>query len=158
MPELRIGALAERTGTNAPTIRYYEEIGLLPRADRGDGGQRRYGDEEVKRLSFIRRCREFGFSIEQVRSLVALVQDRERSCLEARDLAQEHLMAVRAKLRELKALERSIVRFVHSCDTSCAGGPGPDCVILEDLAQIDAPAKVAAVARCMRDRRSARGS
>ncbi len=89
MPQLRIGALAERAGTNAPTIRYYEEIGLLRPADRQAGGQRAYGEEDVRRLAFIRRCRDFGFSIEQVRSLVALVQDRERSCMEARDLADE---------------------------------------------------------------------
>ena len=135
MPQLRIGALAERAGTNAPTIRYYEEIGLLRRADRQTGGQRAYGEEDVRRLAFIRRCRDFGFSIEQVRSLVALVQDRERSCMEARDLAHEHLTAVRAKLSELKALERSIAGFIATCNASCAGGPGPDCTILEDLAK-----------------------
>jgi DNA-binding transcriptional MerR regulator len=127
MANLRIGALAERAGTNAPTIRYYEEIGLLRPADRQAGGQRAYGGEDVKRLTFVRRCRDFGFSIEQVRSLVTLVQDRERSCVDARDLAQEHLIAVRAKLNELKALERSIAGFTATCDASCAGGPGPDC-------------------------------
>jgi DNA-binding transcriptional MerR regulator len=132
---LKIGDLAKRTGTNAPTIRYYESIGLLPAPDRRDSGQRSYGDEDVKRLTFIRRCREFGFSIEQVRSLASLMQDPSRSCTEARDLAQEHLAAVRAKLAELKALERSIVSFVISCDASCVGGPGPDCVVLEDLAK-----------------------
>ena len=135
MPHLRIGALAERAGTNAPTIRYYEDIGLLRPADRQAGGQRAYGEEDVRRLAFIRRCRDFGFSIEQVRSLVALVQDRERSCMDARDLAQEHLTAVRARLRELQALERSIAGFIATCDASCAGGPGPDCAILEDLAK-----------------------
>lgn len=134
MSVLKIGALAERTATNAPTIRYYEQIGLLPRPRRS-GAQRSYGDEDVKRLSFIRRCREFGFSIEQVRALAALVQDRNRSCMEARYLAKEHLGAVRAKLRELRALERSIAAFVAECDASCAGGPGPDCVILEDLGE-----------------------
>jgi DNA-binding transcriptional MerR regulator len=135
MRNLRIGALAEYAGTNAPTVRYYEEIGLLRPADRQAGGQRAYGEEDVKRLTFIRRCRDFGFSIEQVRSLVALIQDRERSCMEARDLAQEHLAAVRTKLNQLKALERSIADFVATCDASCAGGPGPDCVVLEDLAK-----------------------
>lgn len=135
MANLKIGALAERTGTNAPTIRYYEEIGLLRSADRQAGGQRVYGDADVKRLTFIRRCREFGFSIEQVRSLVALVQDPKSSCMHARDLAQDHLTAVRTKLAELKALERSIAAFVANCDTSCAGGPGPDCVILDDLSK-----------------------
>ena len=135
MSNLKIGALAERTGTTAPTIRYYEEIGLLRSADRQSGGQRVYGDADVKHLTFIRRCREFGFSIEQVRSLVALVQDPQSSCMHARDLAQEHLAAVRAKLSELKALERSIAGFVANCDSSCAGGPGPDCVILDDLSK-----------------------
>jgi DNA-binding transcriptional MerR regulator len=135
MPNLKIGALAERTGTNAPTIRYYEEIGLLRSADRQSGGQRVYGDADLKQLTFIRRCREFGFSIDQVRALVALVQDPQSSCMHARDLAQEHLAAVRAKLAGLKALERSIAAFVASCDASCAGGPGPDCVILDDLSK-----------------------
>lgn len=87
---MKIGSLAERTGTNAPTIRYYEEIGLLPRPSRRDGGQRSYGEEDVRRLTFIRRCREFGFPIEQVRTLAALFQDQGRSCMEARDLAYEH--------------------------------------------------------------------
>lgn len=131
---LKIGALAALTGTNAPTIRYYEQVGLLPRPDRRDGGQRIYGDEDVRRLTLIRRCRDFGFPIEQVRALAALMDDRDRSCTEARDLAHDHLSAVREKLVELKALERSIAEFVRSCDATCAGGPGPDCVILEDLA------------------------
>lgn len=138
----RIGALAERTGTNAATIRYYEQINLLPRADRQDGNQRRYGDEDVRRLTFIRRCRDFGFSIEQVRTLVALVQDRSRSCMEARDLAQTHLNDIRVKLRELRELEKSIAQFVAVCDAECAGGPGPDCVILDDLG-IGAPRRAA---------------
>lgn len=129
---LTIGALAERTGTNAPTIRYYESIGLLPRPLRREGGQCTYDEAEVKRLTFIRRYREFGFPVEKVRTLVGLVRDRARSCTEARDMAQEQLAAVRAKLAELTALERSVFSFVISCETSCAGGPGPDCV--EDLA------------------------
>ena len=134
MVGIKIGLLAKRTGTNAPTIRYYEEIGLLPKARRA-GVQRFYSDDDVRRLTFIRRCRDVGFSIEQVRALVATVQDCDRSCTEARDLAQEHLSAMRAKIRELKVLERTMVAFVESCDQSCAGGPGPDCVILEDLAR-----------------------
>ncbi|MHA7882069.1 MerR family transcriptional regulator [Nitratireductor rhodophyticola] len=158
MPGMKIGDLARRTGTNTPTIRYYEEIGLIPRADRQDGGQRRYGDEDVKRLTLIRRCREFGFPIEQIRSLVTLAEEPGRSCLEARDLSREHLAAVRTKLRELKALERSLVRFVESCETACAGGPGPDCTILEDLAKPSGRAKVAAGMGRGTGRRRARGS
>jgi DNA-binding transcriptional MerR regulator len=132
---LKIGALAQRTGTSPPTIRYYEEIGLLPPAPRREGGQRTYGDEDVSRLTFVRRCRDFGFGIDQVRTLAGLMGDRDRSCTEARDIGQQHLDQVRAKLIELKALERSLATFVASCDTSCVGGPGPDCVILEDLAR-----------------------
>jgi DNA-binding transcriptional MerR regulator len=130
---LRIGALAKRTGTTAPTIRYYEEIRLLQRAERQVGGQRVYSGDDVKRLTFIRRCREFGFSIEQVRSLVAIIQDPTRSCMDARDLAQHHLTEVQVKVKELKALERSLVAFVAMCDSACAGGSGPDCAILENL-------------------------
>jgi DNA-binding transcriptional MerR regulator len=130
----KIGTLARRTGTTAPTIRYYEDIGLLPRADRRESGQRIYGNDATKRLTFIRRCREFGFSIEQVKTLVSLMQDENRSCIEARDLATVHLASVRVKLVELKKLEKSIAGLVESCETSCLGGPGPECVVLEDLA------------------------
>ncbi len=133
MSSLKIGALAKRTGTTVPTIRYYEEIRLLRQAERQAGGQRVFKAEDVKRLTFIRRCRDFGFSIEQVRSLIAIMQGQTRSCMDARDLTQQHLTAVREKLRELKVLERGLVAFVAACDSACDGGPGPDCVILEDL-------------------------
>jgi len=131
--ELKIGALAQRTGTNAPTIRYYEEIGLLPRPSRQESGQRVYGDDDARRVTFIRRCRSFGFSIDQIKTLVALMYDAKRSCVEARDLASDHLMSVRAKLAELRELEKSIAGFVAGCESSCIGGPGPACVVLEDL-------------------------
>ena len=133
MTGLRIGELADRTNTSAPTIRYYEEIGLLRPATRQAGNQRVYSRQDVDRLTFIRRCREFDFSIEQVRMLVSLLDDPKSSCMDARDLAAKHLEDVRSKMRELKALERSLVSFVNACDTSCVGGPGPDCVILGDL-------------------------
>lgn len=131
--DLRIGDVAERTGTTAPTIRYYEAIALLPRADRQGGGQRRYSEADVRRLTFIRRCRDFGFGVEQVRALVALVEDPTRDCVEARDLAHAHLTTVRAKIAELRALEREITVFAEQCDTLCAGGPGAKCVPLTQL-------------------------
>ena len=132
---LKIGELAERTGTNAPTIRYYESIGLLPQAGRQEGGQRRYGAADVRRLTFIRRCRDFGFPVEQVRALVALIEDPASCCTEARDIALAHRVEVRAKLAELRALEREIGAFVRRCDTACAGGPGPECLPLAELAR-----------------------
>ena len=133
MQGYRIGELAQRTRTNAPTIRYYEEIGLLPAPGRQEGNQRRYGDEDVRRLTFIRRCREFGFSIEQVRTLASVSRDPSRSCMEAREIAYAHLLDVRAKLSELRGLEKSIARFVAECDSECEGGPGPACTIFDDL-------------------------
>jgi DNA-binding transcriptional MerR regulator len=133
-PGLTIGALATHTSTNVPTIRYYEEIGLLPQAQRSANGRRFYRDADLKRLSFVKRCRDFGFPIEQVRELVKLFEDGDRSCIEARDLAQMHLDAVRAKLEELRQLETSLVSFVQSCDEMCCQGTTKDCAIMEDLA------------------------
>jgi DNA-binding transcriptional MerR regulator len=150
---LKISALAEQTGTTAPTIRYYESVGLLPRAARQAGGQRRYDADDVRRLQFIRRCRDFGFSIEQVRALLALVADERRDCTEARDLAQAHLDAVRAKLAELRALERDIAAFVRRCDERCLGGPGSACVPLAELTRPDRATERRGVAR----REAARG-
>jgi DNA-binding transcriptional MerR regulator len=132
---LKIGALAKATRTTTPTIRYYEDIGLLPAPPRPPGRQRVYEDTDVRRLTFIRRCRDFGFSIEKVRRLVTLMQDRERSCMETRDLAFSHLAEIREKLAELHELERSIAAFVDACDRRCPGGTSADCVILEELAE-----------------------
>jgi DNA-binding transcriptional MerR regulator len=130
----KIGELAEMTGTSAPTIRYYEEIGLLPTPGRVNG-QRRYGDDDVGRLTFIRRCRDFAFSLDQVRSLFELAKDNDRSCLEARDLAEIHLADIHAKLVDLCALERSIAQLIQTAKALSAGGPGAECVVLEGLSR-----------------------
>jgi DNA-binding transcriptional MerR regulator len=130
---LTIGALAERTDCNVPTIRYYEEIGLLAKAGRRPGGHRFYREADVKRLTFIRRCREFQFPLEKVRELVDLIEHPERDCNAAKQLAEEHLIALRKKLVELQALEQSLSQFAESCSSLCAGGPVRECVILEDL-------------------------
>lgn len=129
-----IGVVARQTCCSVPTIRYYEEIGLMPSGPRTDAGRRVYGEAAVRRLSFIRRCRDFGFSIEQVRELVGLVDEPERPCVEVRDIAGRHLGQVRQRLAELEALEASMARFVQGCDSACAGGAALDCNILEDLA------------------------
>ncbi|OBF95183.1 MerR family transcriptional regulator [Mycobacterium sp. 852014-52450_SCH5900713] len=129
---LKIGELAGATGTTAPTIRYYEGIGLLP-SPRRVGGQRRYDDDDVRRVTFIRRCRDLDFRVEQVRSLVELTHDADRSCLEARDIAEFHLTAVRAKLADLQTLESRIAELIASSDVDCRGGPVAECVVLEGL-------------------------
>lgn len=145
---LSIGLVARRTGVTVPTVRYYENIGLLPPAVRTEAGQRSYDEATIRRLVFIRRCRDFGFSIEQVRELVVLVDEPDRPCAEVRDIAAAHLAQVRQKLEELKALEASLSTFVCSCDTACSGGPAVDCTILEDLALPAAKAQVVRAANC----------
>jgi DNA-binding transcriptional MerR regulator len=140
--------LAQKTGTTAPTIRYYEEIGLLPTPSRPPGAQRVYDDTDVRRLNFIRRCRDFGFLIEKVRQLVVLMESSDLPCLDARDLAYEQLQQMRGKLAELQELERSIAAFVDSCDHGCAGGVGADCVIIGELAELPIAPKAAASTRC----------
>lgn len=114
-------------------MRYYEDIGLLPPPARTASGQRHYDGTDVERLVFIRRCRDFGFPIEQVRRLATLSISADRDCTEVRDIARSHLGQVRDRLAELKALERGLERFVEQCDTVCAGGPGRDCAVFRDL-------------------------
>lgn len=138
--ELTIGALAERTGCSVPTIRYYEEIGLIPPARRRPSGHRVYRQDAVEQLTLIRHCRDFGFPIEQVRELVSLSQSQERDCVETLEIAQAQLKAVRAKLSELRTLERSLARFAQSCSERCAGGPAAQCSILKDMASPPAAA------------------
>lgn len=152
--EIKIGQLAKVTQTTPPTIRYYEDIGLLPVPPRQAGSQRVYGEADVQRLTFIRRCRDFGFPIDKVRVLLSLAPDRGRSCQEARDLAYGHLVEIRQKLGELHELEQSIAAFVDRCDQNCAGGVGADCAILDDLAhgKVAGAAGTARSASCAKDR------
>jgi DNA-binding transcriptional MerR regulator len=121
--------LARRAGTTVPTIRYYEEIGLLRPAARS-GGQRTYDNEDVRRLSFIRRCRDFDFSIDDIRTLLSLLQNG-KSCTEARELAEGRLVELRRRRLELQALEATIASLVTACANTCDGGAAPDCVILQ---------------------------
>ncbi|MCU6501817.1 helix-turn-helix domain-containing protein [Rugamonas sp. A1-17] len=144
--KLTIGALSEQTHCTVPTIRYYEQIGLLPRPERSTNGHRYYRDGDLKRLTFIKRCRDFGFPIDQVRDLAGLFEDGDRSCAEVRDLAQAHLEQVRVKLAEMRELEISLAAFVGDCDTSCNGGPTRDCVIIDDMASSGCGGKAGSVA------------
>lgn len=144
---LSIGELARRTGLNVSALRYYEEVGLLPAAIRRPSGHRVYDESVQQVLTLIRRCRDFGFSIEETRSLVALSTRSDVDCVQARDIAQVQLDAVRAKLAELHSLESSLAKFVQACTEGCAGGPAPQCTILQDLARQPAQAG-ARPARC----------
>ncbi|HRH78454.1 MAG TPA: helix-turn-helix domain-containing protein [Cellvibrionaceae bacterium] len=133
-PVLSIGALSKLTDCSVPTIRYYEQIGLLPEAARSQSGHRYYLAKDVDRLTFIRRCREFDFSIDQIKELMPLL-DEGRDCTELMQFAHDHLLRVRKKLEELHRLENSLVMFVSSCRTECAGGDMQDCVITEELSR-----------------------
>lgn len=129
--ELRIGLLAKRTGTSTATIRFYEEIGLIPQARRQEDGQRRYSESDVSRLQIIRRCREFGFSVDQVRELMAVYEGADSECDDAANLAREHLATIRAKVAELSKLERDISNLVARCEDGRSGGSGAGCVVFE---------------------------
>jgi DNA-binding transcriptional MerR regulator len=135
---LTIGTLAERGGCSVPTVRYYEEVGLMPQADRKAGGHRVYGEADLRRLKFVRRCRDFDFSIDEIKALAQVMEDGDRSCTEVRDLAASHLSQVRAKMFELRALERDLRQFVEACESDCLGGPGPECTVLDGLSSAKA--------------------
>jgi len=145
---VRIGQLASQTGCSVPTIRYYEQVGLIPRAVRSSTRQRLYGAKSVHLLQFIRRCRDFGFTIEQIRTLVSLTNKGNRDCIEVRDTAKAHLVTVREKLNELKNLELTLCRFIATCNSTCAGNPAPECSIFKDLTtgMVQAPAASACCA------------
>jgi len=126
---LAIGTLSKHTGTNVETIRYYERVRLLPAPARSAGGYRLYGTEHLKRLSFIRRARALGFSLEEVRTLLKLADERKRPCAEVRVVAEAHLDDVRAKIGDLKAMERVLKATV----ARCAKGTGSHCPVIDAL-------------------------
>ena len=127
---LTIGAVSKRTGCNIETIRYYEKIGVLPKPARRGSGYRSYTDADVRRLMFVRRARELGFSIDEVRALLRLADQQEPSCDAARALAVHHLADVRRKIRDLRAIERVLAETAVRCER----GEVPGCPLLELLA------------------------
>jgi len=126
---MTIGDLGKATGTNVETIRYYERIGLLPAPPRTGGNYRSYGAAELGRLSFIRRARDLGFSLDQVRALLSLSDDRAHDCATVDALARDHLAQVERKIADLEALRRELAAII----ASCGGGTVADCRIIEAL-------------------------
>jgi MerR family mercuric resistance operon transcriptional regulator len=115
-----IGEASAHSGVHIETIRYYERIALVPRPQRGANGRRRYGANDIARLAFIRRARELGFSLDDIRALQALEND-SAGCGEARALAVRQRDAVRAKIRELRRLEQYLARTTDLCATGRTG-------------------------------------
>ncbi|MRU16233.1 MerR family transcriptional regulator [Roseovarius sp. A21] len=126
-----IGQLSKRTGVKVPTIRYYEQMGLIAAPGRTEGNQRRYGEGELEQLGFIKHARDLGFSIEAIRALIELQGHPDRSCGEANAMAQAQLEAVRGKISRLRKLESELERIVGGCD---GDGPSSDCYVLASLA------------------------
>lgn len=129
-PSLRtIGKLAAATGVKVPTIRFYEQIDLLPAAPRTASDRRLYDDVALRRLSFIRHARQLGFDIDSIRSLLDLSDHPDRACGEANAIAERHLSEVTEKIAQLQALKTELSRMT----TECAGGRVSACKVIEVL-------------------------
>jgi MerR family transcriptional regulator, mercuric resistance operon regulatory protein len=123
------GALAARTGCNIETIRYYEQVGLLPPPPRSVGGHRLYGESLVRRLNFVRRSRDLAFSIEEIRELLRLVDGGTYTCGEVERLVRGHVREIRRKIADLRKLQR----VFETMAARCSGDAVPDCPIIDAL-------------------------
>jgi MerR family mercuric resistance operon transcriptional regulator len=123
------GALAARTGCNIETIRYYEQVSLLPPPPRSAGGHRLYGRDLVKRLNFIRRSRDLGFSLMEIRELLRLVDGGTYTCREVERLARDHVREIRRKIADLRRMHR----VLETMAAQCTGDVVPDCPIIDAL-------------------------
>lgn len=128
---MRIGELAKATGTKSETIRYYEREGILPAADRTDSNYRDYSDDHMATLTFVRRARELGFSMAQVRELLALSDHDDKPCRDVDQLVQSQLVAVEQKIADLSSLRNELGLMLRSCQADRIG----ECRIVESLAR-----------------------
>ena len=126
---LSIGSLSQQSGVNIETIRYYEKIGVMPEPERTAGGYRIYGPEHVKRLHFVRRGRELGFSLDELRGLLLLVDGHSYTCAEVHALTVEHLKDVRQKIADL----RRLARVMSDMAARCTGDRVPECPVIDAL-------------------------
>ena len=126
---LTIGMLSRRTGTKVPTIRYYEQVGLLPEPSRTEGGQRRYDDTALDRLSFVRHGRQLGFSLDAIRELLDLADNPDHDCAEIDIIARRQLRQVEQRIARLEALRGELGRMLRQCK----GVKTSHCRVLEVL-------------------------
>ena len=127
---MQIGEASRLTGVSAKMIRHYEQIGLIPSADRRDSNYRDYGHHDVHRLGFVRRARDLGFSIEQIRDLLKLWGDSGRSSADVKALTESHIAELDQKIRRLGEMRATLATLADACD----GDHRPDCPIIEGLA------------------------
>jgi MerR family transcriptional regulator, mercuric resistance operon regulatory protein len=145
---LTIGKLAEATGVNLETVRYYERIGLMPRPARTAGGYRSYEPNHLRRLNFIRRSRELGFTLDDIRGLLRLVDGHRYTCVQVHEITVRHAGDIRQKIADLRRLERVLIAMA----SECKGGHVPSCPIIDEL--FKTPAAVADRRRRPRRHRS----
>src|SRR6516162_9525064 len=129
------GGLAARTSCNIETIRYYERVGLLPPPPRSAGGHRLYGEGLIRRLNFVRRSRDLGFSIEEIRELLRLVDGGNYTCRKVEKLTRDHVRQILRKIADLRKLER----VFETMAAQCSGDAVPDCPIIDALFDPDGP-------------------
>ena len=130
---MNIGEAAKLSGVSAKMIRYYEKTGLIPPAQRTDSGYRDYSERDIHLLSFVRRARDLGFSVEVIGELLELWTDDARRSADVRQLAQGHLSKLRRKIEELEAMSKTLETLIDSC----SGDHRPDCPIIADLEKSD---------------------
>ncbi len=126
---MKIGELARSTGTKVETIRFYEKIGLLPAPERTEGNYRDYSQPHLARLSFVRRARDLGFTLDQIRALLTLADDRDQSCGAVDIVARDHLSQIDRKIADLQALRRELDEII----SQCGQGAISECRIIEAL-------------------------
>ncbi|TGL06650.1 Cu(I)-responsive transcriptional regulator [Leptospira bouyouniensis] len=126
---MNIGELSKSSGVNAKLIRHYESIGLIPETRRNENGYRMYSEDDVHFVRFIKRSRELGFSLEDIKSLIGLWKNKSRSSKQVKQLAEKHLEELNLKLKQIKDMADTLKHLVHNCH----GDHRPDCPILKKL-------------------------
>jgi MerR family mercuric resistance operon transcriptional regulator len=127
--EFSIGELSKQSDVNIETIRYYEKIGVMPAPGRSASGYRIYGADHLKRLSFVRRSRQLGFSLDEIRDLLRLVDGHAYTCAEVQALTLNHVAEIRRKIADLKRLERVMAEMA----AQCSGERAPECAVIDAL-------------------------
>jgi len=138
--EFTIGTLSKRTGVNIETIRYYEKSGIMPDPPRTSGGYRVYKEAHLKRLLFIRRCRQLGFTMADIEGLLGLVDESGYTCGEVHALTLDHAEMVKQKIKDLKRLEKTL----RSIASQCTGDDVPECPIIDALLDSSDPLALSA--------------
>ena len=124
-----IGELSKRTGCNIETIRFYERDGIMPSPSRSSGGHRLFNENQLRRLFFIRRCRELGFTLKEIRSFLSLVDNNSYTCDQVLELTRNHVREVKQKIADLNKMKR----VLNEMTSKCAGGDIPECPIIDRL-------------------------